>query len=128
MISVVLRLAAPELDLDSCLAWLPEDGLEQTWRAGLSQTGRPTPTTSGFTLLLVEGDDPAAVAQSACAALSSVAAKVSALVRNGATGELDFALFVGPEASVSVRLNAELLKAASEVGLDINVCAYPCAD
>jgi hypothetical protein len=109
--------------LDQCLEWLPSSALQATWRVGERQRHRVA-TTSGFNLLLAEGDDAQQVVETAWAAFSKLAVSVGGLVRDGGEAELDFGVVMDPGDNRSLRLRPELLACVQQTGASIVVSAY----
>jgi hypothetical protein len=122
----VLRICGLCLDVDECLKWISTQTLTHVWRVGdVPPVGAPS-TTSGFNLLLSDADDRRVVPE-AVDALRSIAPQVSELIRRGASGEVDFEMFVAPDEPMSIVLEPTVLQTISEVGVGIVVSAYPVA-
>jgi len=126
--TAVLRVSGPNLDLDACLGWLAEDRLEQAWRSGeIDRRGRVN-SDSGFCLLLSDSEEKSQVVQEAAKEFARVAEQVGVLIRDGASGEIDFALFVYAAQMASIALEPTVLQEIGRYGVAIVVSAYPCAE
>ena len=125
---VVLRVQGPQLDLDECLKWIPEGSLEAQRRVGSKRIGGKVNTTSGFTLLLCEGENHRRAIEIAMTAFQRVAARVAELVQSGATAEVDCGLMVTGDGSQSVEFTPEFLRVVEQAGVHLVVSAYPCSD
>jgi hypothetical protein len=125
---VVLRVQGPQLDLDQCLKWIPETSIEAQWRVGSKRIGGKVNTTSGFTLLLGEGENHRRALEAAIAAFHRVAARVAELIQSGASAEVDCGLMVTAGGSQSVEFAPEFLRALEQAGVSLVVSAYPCSD
>jgi hypothetical protein len=55
--TAVLRVDVAQLDVDPCLARMPNDKVEAVWRAGKKTLLGKVHTTSGFNLLLSDSED-----------------------------------------------------------------------
>jgi hypothetical protein len=126
--SAVLRVGGALLDVDRCLEWISEDKLEKVWRVGERGHLGKVKTTSGFSLLLSGAEDGQHVVREAVAAFLGVAQQVGDLVRAGATGEIDFALFVSAKRSRSIVFEPSILRVIEQYGVKIVVSAYPVAE
>ncbi len=128
MTTVVLRVQGEHLDVDQCLTWLPETELEAIWRVGDKRIGGRISTTSGFNILLSEGEDTSLAIEEAMSAFLSLAPRVAALVQSGATATIDFALFVEETGARSIKLAPSVVRSIGQYDVSIAVSAYPCAD
>lgn len=91
--TAVLRVFGDHLDVDQCRAWLPADRLDAVWRAGEKGYLGKVATTSGFNLLLSDSEDREQLVRETVTTFLTVADRVAELIKGGATGEIDFALF-----------------------------------
>lgn len=130
MTTAVLRVSGEQLDVEQCLAWIPQSLLEAVWHIGENRVGGGLHRTSGFTILLADGDNNQAVVDETVKAFGSLAQQVALLVQAGATAEIDFAMMVtGLEAGTqSLRFGTELLGLVDRCGLSVVVSAYPSSD
>ncbi len=81
-----------------------------------------------MTILLAEGSGNAAVVSAAGDAFLRVASRISQLIAQGATAEVDIGLFVTAQESQSIQLAPALLSALEEAGVSLVVSAYPTSD
>lgn len=128
MTTVVLRVQGEHLDVEQCLAWIPEAALEQVWRAGETRHRGKISATSGCNVLLSENEDTSLAVDEAMRVFLSLAPQVAALVQSGATAVVDFALFVEAMSARSIQLDPGVLRSIGQHGVSIAVSAYPCAD
>jgi hypothetical protein len=128
VVTAVLRVQGPQVDVDRCLAWLPKDRIDRVWRAGERRLGGRISVASGFSLLLAEGKDSEQVLGSALLVLETIAVDLAELTRDGANSELDLGLMVGADAPTSVRIPVDLLGKLHGFNISLVVGAYPCSD
>jgi hypothetical protein len=126
--TAVLRVHGADLDVDRCLAWLPADRLDKVWHGGEKGHRGKVATTSGFNLLLSDSEDREQLVREAVTTFLTVAEQVAELIRGGATGEIDFALFVEPMQMRSIVFEPETLRTIEQHGVRVVVSAYPCAE
>ena len=124
---IVLRVGSPELDLDACLAWIPPQALQRSWRAGdLRPGGKRSPRT-GFNLLLAHTDDTGRALLLAEKRFEALAPHLEALVKSGAGVEVDIGIAVA-DLPRSVRVPKEFTAKMARVGAEVVVTAYPSLD
>jgi len=129
MASLVLRAAGPGFDLDAFLRRHPDVVTEATWHVGdVRIPGRRAAQTSGFNLCLADNDDDVAAVGIARVALDRLTLALEDLRELGIPATVDLGLFVGAEFSRNLRLPPLFLKRLVELGLDLEISAYPCDD
>jgi hypothetical protein len=126
--TAVLRVDGNHVDIDACLKLLPQERIESTWRTGEPDRLGRVSRTSGFNLLLSEEEDSQTLVSDTIRTLLSIADRLTDLFRDGATAEVDFALFIGPVAPGSIRLDADAMRPLVQLGIAIVVSAYPSGD
>jgi hypothetical protein len=87
-----------------------------------------TQQSRSLTLLLSEEEDGQALVSDAIKTLLSIEDRLTDLSRDGATAEVGFALFIGPTAPGSIRLDADAMRPLVQRGIAIAVSAYPSGD
>ena len=125
---VVLRVSGKALDLEACLAWLPRDAVQNTWRIGEQDARGRVSSTSGFTLTFGETDDADKALAHTQSQLLSFAPELQRVVRDDSSAAVDIALFIAGAAPKSVRFSPQFMNLLVELGVELHVTAYPCSD
>lgn len=123
--SAVLRVSGPRIDIDECLRWLPQGRVEAVWRAGETGLRGRKIAESGFNLLLAESEDVREGLREAADVFLKMAPQIRELIREGASADVDFALFVGAMEMRSIAVPPSLLAMLPESGVGLVVSAYP---
>jgi hypothetical protein len=127
--SAVLRVAVAEVDgVDAWLARFSAVNIERAWRAGERDLRGRVSSTSGVIIVLSEAEDGRALVREAATAFADLAPLLAEMVREGATAEIDFALFVSGAGSRSIAFEPATVRLIQECGVRIVVSAYPCAE
>lgn len=124
----VLRVSGPGIDIDECLRWLPEERLEHVWRVGEQELQGGKNADSGFNLLLTESEHVQDGIREAADVFQEMSPRVRELIRDGASADVDFGLFVGAMEMCSIAVPASFLAMLSESGVGLVVSAYPVDD
>ena len=127
--TAVLKISGEDFDVGEFLARNSRLRPVAVWKKGELGRQRRINDTSGFSLLLGEGqvEEVFASAQKAFLRLATV---FSDAERSGADAVLDFAMFVGSERQFApwIMFSPEELRTFSERGLHLTVSAYPVSD
>jgi len=126
-ITAILRLSG-DIPADAHLGWVPDHLVGRVWRIGDVRLRDRRETTSGFTLLLADRVSREVAVDQTEALLRDLRDGLLVLVRQGASVELDFALYVGTASPQSIVLPTSLVAAALECQATLIVSAYPCSD
>lgn len=120
----VLRVHGERLDVDRLSRRLPAGRIDRLWRVGDRGAAGRIASTSGITLLLTEAEDEARESE-VMSALDELLPALDEALREGATAEVDIAMYVSAMGSRSVRMEPGLLGALARHGVRLRVTAYP---
>ena len=127
MSTVVLRVSGEQLDLDACLALIPTGMLEATWRVGERVSRTRVCTTNGFNLLLADESTASKAVETAAKVFSAIESQIRLFADAGGTAVMDFALYVKCVCPQSITFPCDLLRAVADLGVELEVSAYPCS-
>lgn len=124
--SAVLRIYGNDLDVDGCKGWVPANRLERVWRAGEKDARGRVSSTNGVCVLLSDEGDIALMLDESRNALLEIENEVRRLSEDGASCEVDFAMWVEAEGARALKLDSRTMRVFACIGVDVIISAYPC--
>jgi hypothetical protein len=124
-ISIVLRLAGATIGQDRA-SLISEFRPSRVWTAGERKPPRGTYEESGFSVLLAESENPVGAMGMAERVLERIAERITLLVGEGASGEVDCGLMMDIHAPMaSIRFTQSFANRVAALGLELLVSFYP---
>jgi hypothetical protein len=126
--SAILRISGTTLDVDRVIGTVVDAKVQRIWRTGESSRLGPAHATSGINLLLSDSERATEMVVEAAGALSTLGPLFTEFMRQGATAELDFGIFVSAMQSMSIAFEPAILRIFEIHKLRVVVSAYPVSE